>query len=62
MRHLSVKQKKLIKEYIIENGEHGLENFNIFIHDVLEPLNDFETLWQHARNYASDVYDELLPF
>lgn len=55
MRHLSVKQKNILKKYA-ENGFLNLEDLGKDVINKLENINYYETFWQDAGRYLADEY------
>lgn len=59
MRRLSLKQKKLVKEYFdndlldYTNVEHRQNKADLII--KLEKLNDYETLWSDVDRLVDDL-------
>jgi hypothetical protein len=63
MRKLSVKQKSLIKHWVIQNKNHlsifvSVDNIPYELYSKLESLNNFETIDQEIQRYASDLINE----
>lgn len=62
MRHLNIKQKKLLDNWYLDNAEKvGIffdiakyDEFSLSLLQELEGINDFETIIQEINNYISE--------
>ena len=58
MRNLTIKQKKIIEDYVKSGAYEKQLNCDAILEE-LESINDYETLWSDADRLASDIYMKI---